>query len=207
TPLGVPGSTILAGSAHSADLRAIVEAAKIDSDSEKEPILSGLATAPGLAGALMPVQKRFWFPLLHLLPASALMALWAWEQRRRFVEQHPDVVLRRRALRALRRERKRLDRAARARDSATFASGVINAMQVAVAPFFPAEPRALVGADVLMMLAEGEQTGTAAQTVRRVFSRADAARFGMGGATASELLELKPEIEIVLDQLETRLCR
>ncbi|HEX3487537.1 MAG TPA: hypothetical protein VHT51_20940, partial [Micropepsaceae bacterium] len=198
--------TITPGTVTPADLRAVAQAEQLDADSEKEPVLSGLATAPGLMGGLVPIQQRGWFPLLHLVPASALLALWAWDRRRRFFEKYPEILLRRRALRALRRERRRLERAARARDSAAFANVAVQAMQVAVAPYYPAEPKALVGADVLAMLPEQEQSVPAADTVRQFFSRTDAVRFGPGAASTTELLQLKPEIESVLDHLEARLC-
>jgi hypothetical protein len=198
--------TITPGTVTPADLLEVARAEQLDADAEKEPVLSGLANAPGLIGGLVPVQQRGWFPLLHLVPASALFALWAWDRRRRFMERYPEIILRRRALRALRRERRRLARAARARDGATFATVAVNAMQVAVAPYFPAEPRALVGADVLAMLPHQEQSDPAAKTVREFFSRTDAARFGAAADDTAELLQLKPEIEGVLDRLEAKLC-
>jgi hypothetical protein len=198
--------TVAPGSATAADLNAVIQAAKLDKQVEQEPVLSGLSIATGLGGGLMPVQKRAWFPLLHLVPAAGLMALWCWDRRRRFLELHPDIVLRRRALRALRRERKTLQRAARSEDSAGFAASAVQAMTVAVAPYYPAEPRALVGSDVLMMLNDADRSGPAGKTVRHVFSRSDAARFDAGSPAATDLLELKAEIDRVLDHLETKLC-
>jgi hypothetical protein len=145
--------------------------------------------------------------MLHLLPAGTLLGLWLWDRRRRFLEQHPDIVLRRRALRALRRERRTLERAASARDSVRFAATAVNAMKVAVAPHYPAEPRALVGADVLTMLPEQERSGRIGQTVRKLFSREDEFCFAVAKpGDATGVLELKPEIEGVLDHLEARLC-
>jgi hypothetical protein len=44
--------------------------------------------------------------------------------------------------------------AARAGDAEGFASAAVRAMRVACAPHYPAEPRALVGSDVLQVLAE-----------------------------------------------------
>src|SRR5262249_8262133 len=147
------------------------EAEATDKAPEEEPVLSGLSAKPGLAGGLAPAQQRSWFPLMHLLPASTLLALWLWDRRRRFLEQHPEIVMRRRALRGLRRERRALERAAAMRDSARFAAVAVHAMKVAVAPHYPAEPRALVGVDVLTMLPESERSGRSGQTVRKLFSR------------------------------------
>ena len=165
-----------------------------------------MAISPGLTGGLVPVQKRPWFPLIHLVPASALLGLWLWDRRRRFLEQHPDIILRRRALRALRQERRTLNRAAQTRDANGFAAVAVKAMKIAVAPHFPAEPRALVGSDVLTALPADQRAGRNGQIVRRFFSRADASCFAVAPTDSRELLDLRPEIEAVLDQLEARLC-
>lgn len=198
--------TVRPGSATAADLRAFEQADAAAGEPEKEPILSGLATSPGLAGGLVPVQKRAWFILLHLVPASVLAGLWLWDRRRRFLAEHPELVLRRRALRALRRERRALERAARARDSAGFAAVAVNAMKVAAAPHFPAEPRALVGTDVITMLPEKARSGRPGALVRQLFARTDASRFGAAPVDNLELLSLQSEIEGVLDHLEAKLC-
>jgi hypothetical protein len=198
--------TVLPGTATAAELQAVIQAETSDAETETQPVFSGLATASGLGGGLTPVQTRPWFPLLHVLPGGGLLGLWLWDRRRRYLEQHPGIVLRRRALRALRRERRLLERAAHANDSATFTAVAVNAMKVAVAPHYPAEPRALVGADVLTILPETQRSGRAGQTVRRLFRDADAVRFAVGRVDTGELLELRPEIEGVLNELEARLC-
>ncbi|HLH55113.1 MAG TPA: hypothetical protein VKY92_16015, partial [Verrucomicrobiae bacterium] len=199
--------SVLPGKVSAADLQTILQARALDREVEKEPVLSGLASAPGMPGNLLPLQNRAWFPLLHLLPASALIGLWLWERRRRFCEQNPGIVLRRRALRALRRERRSLEKAARVKDAAGFAAVAVNAMKVAVAPHYPAEPRALVGSDVMTILPETERSAPAGRTVSRLFTSSDAARFGAEPLKSDQLLELKPEIERVLDQLEAKLCQ
>jgi hypothetical protein len=197
--------TVLPGAAP-ADLQALIQAEAADKAPEEEPVLSGLSARPGFAGGLAPTQQRAWFPLLHLLPAGALLALWFWDRRRRFLEEHPEIVMRRRARRALKRERRALERAASARDSVRFATAAVNAMKVAVAPHYPAEPRALVGADVLTILPETERSGRSGQTVRKLFSRDDELCFAGKPVDTAELLQLQPEIEGVLDHLEARLC-
>ena len=208
TDLTVPAMsvTVLPGTVSAADLQAVLQAQKLDRESEKEPALSGLALAPGLAAGLLPIQQRAWFPFLHLVPAGGLLSLWLWDRRRRFLEQHPAIMRRRRARRALRRERRLLERAAKGRDGANFAAFAVNAMKIAVAPHYPAEPRALVGADVLGLLSENERSGTQGRIVRRLFARSDAILFGAASADLRELLEAQPEIEAVLDDLEARLC-
>jgi len=187
-----------------ADLRALQQPDRGSGESEREPGLSGLAPTPGRAAAtLTPVQRRPWFALAQLAPAAVFAGLWGWDRRRRFLEQHPEVVLRRRARRALRRQWRALGRAARAGDARGFADAAVAAMQAGCAPHYPAEPRALVGADVLPML--GGLAGGAAEVARRFFALTDAARFGPGGADARELLALQPDLEKVLQHLEGRL--
>jgi len=198
--------TVAPGSATAADLQALIRAENTGSDLEKEPVLSGLAAAPGLAGGLMPMQQRAWFPLVHLLPASGLIGLWLWERRRRFFEQHPELVLRRRALRALRRERRVVEQAACARNSSGFATSAVHAMKLAVAPYYPADPRALVGADVITMLPEPDRSGRTSEAVRRLFAHTDASLFAADSVDTRDLLDLQPEIKGVLDHLEARLC-
>jgi hypothetical protein len=187
-----------------ADLRVLQQSDRGPGEAEKEPGLSGLAPAPGLAAAtLAPVQRRLWFALVQLAVAAAFLGLWAWDRRRRFLEQHPEVVLRRQARRALRRQWRALGRAARAGDARRFADAAVAAMQAACAPYYPAEPRALVCADVLPLL--GDLAAGPAGVARRFFALTDAARFGPSGADAKELLALQPELEKVLQYLERRL--
>ena len=189
-----------------ADLQAVAQANATMPLPEKEPVLSGLASAPGASAAsLAPLQLRSWYPLLQLSPAGAFLALWSWDRRRRFLEQHPEVVRRRRARRALVSERRALERAARAGDAVQFAAHAVSAMRIASAPHYPAEPRALVGADVLALLGESERVGRTGEVVRRFFSVTDAARFAAEPAAAGELLALRPALEKVLRQLEERL--
>lgn len=199
--------TVLPGTVSAADLQSVLQAEKLDREPEKEPVLSGLVFSPGLSAGLVPVQQRAWFPLLHLVPAGCLLTLWLWDRRRRYLEHHPEIVLRRRALRALRRERRALQRAAGKRDSKGFAAVAVKAIKIAVAPHYPAEPRALVGADVLTILPEQERAGRPGQIVRDLFARADAAHYSAVPVDTGQLLAAEPEIEALLDQLEARLCR
>jgi hypothetical protein len=189
-----------------ADLEALLQPDAVPVESEAEPVLSDLAAAPGFSAAsLAPVQQQLWFPLLQLLPAASLLGLWSWDRRRRFFELHPEVLLRRRARRALRRECRNLRRAAQTKDAPRFAASAINAMRVACAPHFPAEPRALVGADVLQLLQSGNGSARTAEVVRRFFAVTDAAQFAANKVDPAELLSLQPELEAVLQQLEQRL--
>ena len=188
------------------DLAALDQAAALGGELEKELKLSSIATARGrTARSLTPPQQQPWFPVVQMAPAVAVLGLVIWDRRRRYLEQHPDVVLRSRARRALRRERRALRRAARAADAGRFAASAVSAMRVACAPHYPAEPRALVGGDVLQLLPEPHRKGRTGEVVRRFFSLTDASLFGTARTSADELLRLEPEMERILEQLEARL--
>ena len=131
--------------------------------------------------------------------------LWGWDRRRRYYEKHPDILLRRKARRALRRQWRSARRAAQAKDAPGFAAAAVSAMQVACAPHYPAEPRALVGSDVLALLSQSGANGRAGEVIRRFFTVTDASRFATAGGDAAELLSLEPELERVIEQLEERL--
>jgi hypothetical protein len=78
-------------------------------------------------------------------------------------------------------------------------------MRVACAPHYPAEPRALVGVDVLPLLPEPDRSGRPGEVVRRFFAVTDAIRFGTLSPNPADLLPLQPDLERVLQQLEERL--
>lgn len=186
--------------------QALVQAGELDGQTEKEPVLSGIASAPGRSAAsLVPLQCRAWYPLLQLAPAGAFLGLWSWDRRRRYREAHPDVVRRHRARRALRKEQRAIERAARVGDAARFAESAVAAMRVVAAPHYPAEPRALVGADVLALLSDTERSGQTGEVVRRFFGVTDAARFSSVPAAGQELLSLRADLDRALVQLEEKL--
>jgi hypothetical protein len=186
------------------DAVALAEAEAVLPETEKEPVLNGLATAPGRTmGGLVPYQQRRWFPLVQLVPALVFAGLWRWDQRRRYYAAHPEILLRRRARRALHREWSALRKAASLGDTPRFAVCAVNAMRVACAPHYPAEPRALVSSDVLPLLTD--MNGSAVGAVRRIFAAADADRFATQPPEARDLLVLRPELDRVLAQLEEKL--
>jgi hypothetical protein len=192
-----------------ADAAVVLAESGTKRDREREPALAPVVTTPGRAVAsLRPVPLRGWFPLVQLAPATAFFGLWFWDRRRRYLEQHPEILLRRRARRALRRELRALRRAAEARDAGGFVHGAIRALRVGTAPHYPAEPRALVGSDVLAVLAGAGDPGRDARTrevVKRFFAVADAVDYAGNGHDAGELLALRPELERVLWALEEKL--
>ena len=145
-----------------------------------------------------------------LAPAAALIALWLWDRRRRFLEQHPQILIRRRARRAFHREIRNAGRAAQAGDTREFASAAVNAMRVACAPHFPAEPRALVGSDVLALLRHTPGSYSSlpqktADVVRRFFDTTDASKFAGKSADFTELLSMRPDLDLIFHELEARL--
>ena len=188
------------------DLTSLLQAGSAGEVPEKELVLSDLAVSRGrTASSLVPPQQQPWFPLVQLAPAVAFFGLWSWDRRRRHLEAHPDIILRRRARRDLNRQRRILERAVRAEDAPRFATAAVNAMRVACAPHYPAEPRALVGGDVLPLLPETERSGRGGEAVRRFFAVTDAARFGTAAPAITDLFALKPDLERVLQELEQKL--
>jgi hypothetical protein len=188
------------------DLTALAQPAPTAGEAEKELVLHSLPASRGrTAVSLVPPQQQAWFPLIQIAPAALFFGLWNWDRRRRYLEQHPDILLRRRARRALHRQRRILQRAARAADAPRFAAAAVSAMRVACAPHYPAEPRALVGADVLPLLPEPDRAGRPGEVVRRFFTVTDATNFSTAAPSPADLLPLQPDLERVLQQLEDKL--
>jgi hypothetical protein len=174
---------------------------------EKEPVLSGLGITPGAhVYGLVPLQQRGWFWAVQILPVMALAALWGWDRRRRFLSQHPEVVLKRRARRGLRRQLRLARKAVAARDGAGFALAGAGAFREVCAAHIAANPGALVCADILLELPPEEQNGRAGEMVRCVFALENAVRFGGAAKENPELLALQPDLERTLEELKERLC-
>jgi hypothetical protein len=181
-------------------------AANLETDEQpKKTSLSKLAQTPGRVEGLVPLQMRPWFPLVQVSPALMFCGLWLWDRRRKYLEQHPDIVRRRQARRALRRERRAIDRALERGDSAGFVNCSVNAMRIASAPHFPAHPQALVCRDVLEVLNGDGQNGRAGEVVRKFFAAADDRSFGAAPQSHGELMRERKEMEQVLSKLEARL--
>jgi hypothetical protein len=197
--------TVRAGEV-SEEAQALAQAAAAAGHSGQQLKLSGLAAAPGrIGGVNAPLQQRARFWWLQLLPLVSFALLWYWERRRRFWEQHPELVRRLQARRALRRERKVLNAAVRENDEARFAASAVLALRVACAPHFPATPRALVGSDILEVFDEPTRKGRTGEVVRQLFTRLDATQFGATPPRTGELLALQPELDQLLDILEAKL--
>ena len=167
--------------------------------------LSDVAMASGKTMAsLKPLQLRGWFVGVQLVPVIGFLALWQWDRRRRFLEAHPEIVRRAQARRALRRKKRQLQMAIAGGDAPAFVQHAANALRIVVAPHFPANPQALVCADVLAQLDDAERNGRAGETVRTVFAAADA-QFAVGANTKADLLALQFDVAAVLQKLEEKL--
>ena len=167
--------------------------------------LSGLATASGTAVKnLRPQQLQVWYWFLALLPVYVFFRIWQWDQRRRYLEAHPEIVRRMKARKELRLKKSELRVAVAAGDAENFLRHAAAAMRIAVAPHFPADDRALVGGDVLSQLDEAERGGREGETVRKIFAAADA-QFAGAKKAAADLLALNPAVLAVLEKLEAKL--
>jgi len=167
--------------------------------------LSGLATSAGkTVASLKPLQLRGWFVLVQFLPVAGFLALWQWDRRRRYWEAHPDLFRRRQARRTLRREKRTFERAIAGQDATAFLQCAMSALRIAAAPHFPAEPRALVCADVLALLDAQDKNGRVGETVRKVFEAADT-QFAATIPTPTDLLALAADVAAALQKLEEKL--
>ena len=189
-----------------ADSLPVKMAAPDDETKSDTPLaLSDLSPTPGKTGAsLKPLQMRSRFVCLQLVPVAGFLALWQWDRRRRFLEAHPEIVRRRQARRALRREKNKLTKAASAGDVTAFVRHAADALKIVCAPQYPAHPQALVCADVLAQLDDAERIGRAGETVRKIFAAADS-RFALTPQAQADLLKIQSDVEAVLQKLEEQL--
>jgi hypothetical protein len=169
-------------------------------------VMNGLSETPGVVvSTLVPIQQRTWFIVFQFVPAVALGLLWLWDRRRRFLAAHPEVRLKRRARRGLRRYQRRLRQAAAAHDTTGFVKAAVNAMREACAPHEAANPKALVCGDVLQAIPAPEREGKSGEVVRRLFTAADLIQFGGRVPEGEHLLGLRSDLEQLLAHLRARL--
>jgi hypothetical protein len=202
----VPVKVIEAGkpTAKAADM--LAPSAANEDDTDATPTLGGLMeTAAGTNRALDPVQTHGWFLALQLVPAVALAALWAWDRRRRFLEDHPELVRRRRARRAMQRELKLARQAAHAGDAAGYLRAAANALREGSAPHTEANPAAFVARDVVHELPHTVAVGEDGALVQKLFAELDAARITGRFPGREELLRHHAGVERLAQRLEERL--
>jgi hypothetical protein len=175
-------------------------------DSGDQPTLGPLATTAGTSAAtLVPLQLRPWFPVLQLTPALLFCGLLLWDRRRRFLEAHPHILLRRRARRAVRRHRRQARKHSEWGNDQGFAEASVAAMREASAPHYPAAPQAVTCGDVLALL-NGQAPEGAHQVVTSLFNYTNERRFSDTEITIRpETLPLLTDVERILDHLEAKL--
>jgi hypothetical protein len=172
--------------------------------------LSGPATAPGKSVAsLKPLQTQA-KSALWLLPVIFLIALWRWDERRRFLEAHPEIGWRRWAKSMLRLHRSGIRAAVEVKDATGFVNFAADALQTVAAANYRTNCMTMVGLDVLALLKQEDRDGTSGEAVRKIFAAVDI-RFKSrvkGEPRVSppdELLALAPDVEAVLKKLEGKL--
>ena len=168
--------------------------------------LAGLSARPvHFAVSLRPWQQRAEFWLAQLMPALVLAGLWYWDQRRRYLAAHPEVVRKAQARRGLRRQRQLVRQAAGKRDAVAFARAGVNALREACAPAAAAHPAALVGGDILAVLPAEVARPAADQLVQTLFAALERADFRNEPPVADAVLAMQSELEALLKILERRL--
>lgn len=168
--------------------------------------LSGLAISPGrTAASLEPIQSRSWFPIAQAAPAVVFLTLFLWDKRRRYLLSHPEVVLRARGLKSMRRYRRNMRRSWEQRDATGFGEAAIGALRAGSSPHYPALPRALVGKDVIEVLPAQARNGPAGKAVRHLFRTEYAAHYAASSQDLDDLLSLRDQLDQALDALERQL--
>jgi hypothetical protein len=189
-----------------ADLARLLRQRSRSEDARKEPALGSIATTTGVSAAtLTPLQLRPWFPVLQLAPGVLFAGLMVWDRRRRFLEAHPNIVLRRRARRALHRHRLQMRKQSRWGNDPGFADAALSGMRVVSAPHYPAAPGAVTSGDVLALL-DNDEPGNAREVVVNLFKFNNERRFSPADfLVRPEKLPPLAEVERVLDYLEAKL--
>jgi hypothetical protein len=202
----MPVKVIEAGKPVAKAADVLAPSAANEDDTDATPTMAALIETPAATDrALDPVQTHGWFLALQLAPALALAGLWAWDRRRRFLEDHPDLVRRRRARRAMRRELQRARRAAEAGDANEYLRAAANALREGSAPHVEANPAAFVARDVVHELPVTVMMGDDGALVQKLFAELDAARITGRFPNREELRQHHAGVERLAQQLEERL--
>lgn len=173
---------------------------------ERGLILTGLSETMGnVAYTLTPLQDQVWFIALQLLPALAIFGIWAAHRRKQYLTEHPEVLLKRRARRALRKHRRAMSAAAHASADKEYIHAAITALSEVSAPQLQAQAQALVCADVLNYLHMHDLDGDATSVVQQLFKAADSLRYAGKPPEDFSCSQMDPKIQSILDQLKARL--
>lgn len=176
-----------------------------ESQEPEEPALSTIVEAMGSpAASLRPLQQRPWFLGLQMAIGLGIFAFWGWRKRQLYLAEHPEILVRRAARRALLQRLTAVRRAAQAKDPAAFAMRCAEALKEAAAPDLEAAPQALAAPDVLAELIARDPRNRDAVLVREIFNAADNWRFARR-APPEEILSRLPEVEQLLRELLRRI--
>jgi hypothetical protein len=169
---------------------------------QPQPILTGLAEKPGSRGYAVPLAWVAGFWTAQILPAGALLGLWAIRRRADYLAAHPEVVRRRAARLAARRHLRMARSAAHQRNTEQFVRSSIDAIRAAAAPLDTTEADSLVLAEVLANLPDDTHAQTAGRTVRRLFEHAHTERFSGHSAGANGVFDLLSDVEQTVSTIE-----
>lgn len=177
-----------------------------EAPSERGLILTGLSETMGNhVVTLTPLQDRLWFICLQMVPALTILGIWVADRRKRYLKEHPEVLLKRRARRALRKHRRAMNAAAHDNASTQYIRAAVTALSEISAPQLQAKAHALVCADILEYLHMHGLNGEATSVVQRLFKAADTLRYAGKPPEDFSCSQMDPQIQSVLDQLKARL--
>jgi len=167
-----------------------------------EPAMTGLEEQPGRwVRALGPALGGRWFLILQAVPPALLLGLWAWRRRKEYLAANPQIVRRRRARVAARRELAAARTAARKGDHEGFLRASAGALREAAAPLDTAQAASLTREEVLRLLGDDENTSALA---RKLLDSADAANYSTKAGNGFEPAVLLPELERAVQTLSRR---
>jgi hypothetical protein len=199
-PIAVKADKTAAASASPAPQPAATPAVEAQPSHSAEPILTGLAESPGAwRWSPSPISQSGWFWTGQAAPALVLLGLWLRRRRTDYLAAHPEIV-RRRAARAAARRNLRLARsAANRRDVEGFVNACIDAIRAAAAPLDTTEAQSLVLQEVLAKI---PREHGADETVRKLFERAHARHFSGHDVQPNGALDLLPQVERTVSVIE-----
>lgn len=198
----IPVSVKVSGNAPAkVELVAINPAAKVGAPAAK-PVTGLLppTVAVGAKGVAkiepLAASKPFWFSngaaLAGLLIAAATLGAIG------YLAAHPEILVRRRARREIRRARRDSADALRRRDGQAYARALTRGLRAGAAALLGAEPLALTQGDILRALPSAD-----ARLLESVFLAADGGKYGSKDATRSP--EDDTRLQAMLNTLESQL--
>ena len=165
-----------------------------------------LAPEPRHFGAVsVPVSERAIFYWVNLGLAAGFLFWWGWDERRRYLAAHPEVLRRARARRELRQWERQLRAAAARGDATGFARAAVGALREGCAPVSAATAEALVGEDVVRGLPRELAGPEAEAAVRGLFGAVERWQY-RGETPRPAVFAWRGELDKLLEGLRRRLC-